>query len=176
MNAGGKFGAIGDVVDAVALLDEAGELRVYTSDELRFGYRETNIPDPIVLWAAFRLQQVDPVALRARVMEIMNYKKGTQPLAENSAGCMFRNPTPPGGERTSAGKLIDEAGLKGLKVGGASISPRHGNFVTVERGTRTADVLELVRRVQARVKETHGVELVREVVFWSRGGGDGESR
>jgi UDP-N-acetylmuramate dehydrogenase len=89
---------------------------------------------------------------------------------------MFRNPTPPGGERTSAGKLIDEAGLKGLKVGGASISPRHGNFVTVERGTRTADVLELVRRVQARVKETHGVELVREVVFWSRGGGDGESR
>jgi UDP-N-acetylmuramate dehydrogenase len=176
MNAGGRYGATGDSVHSVGCLSRSGEIRVYPASELRFGYRETNIPDPIVLWAAFRLQQVDPVALRARVMEIMNYKKGTQPLAESSAGCMFRNPTPPGGERTSAGRLIDEAGLKGLKVGGASISPRHGNFVTVERGTRTADVLELVRRVQARVKETHGVELVREVVFWSRGGGDGESR
>ncbi len=172
MNAGGRYGATGDTVHSVGCLSRSGELRVYPASELRFGYRETNIPDPIVLWAAFRLQQVDPVALRTRVMEIMNYKKSTQPLAENSAGCMFRNPTLASGERTSAGKLIDEAGLKGTKVGGASISPRHGNFVTVERGARTADVLELVRRVQVRVRETHGVDLVREVVHWSRTGGD----
>jgi UDP-N-acetylmuramate dehydrogenase len=173
MNAGGRYGATGDTVHSVGCLSRSGEIRVYPASELRFGYRETNIPDPIVLWAAFRLQQVDPVALRDRVMEIMNYKKSTQPLAENSAGCMFRNPTLPGGERTSAGRLIDEAGLKGTTVGGAAISMRHGNFVTVERGTRTADVLELVRRVQVQVREVHGVELVREVVFWSREGGDG---
>jgi len=173
MNAGGRYGATGDTVHSIGCLARSGEIRVYPASELRFGYRETNIPDPIVLWAAFRLRQVDPVALRDRVKEIMAYKSSTQPLAEHSAGCMFRNPTLPGGERTSAGRLIDEAGLKGTTVGGAAISMRHGNFVTVERGTRTADVLELVRRVQVQVREVHGVELVREVVFWSREGGDG---
>jgi len=170
MNAGGRYGATGDTLHSVGCLSRTGELKAYPASELRFGYRETNIPDPIILWAAFRLEQVDPVALRQRVLEIMAYKKSTQPLAEHSAGCMFRNPTLPGGERTSAGKLIDEAGLKGLAVGGASISMRHGNFVTVAPGSRTADVLELVRQVEARVFDRHGVRLHREVVVWSRGG------
>ena len=77
MNAGGKFGAIGDVVDAVAMIGTDGELRVYTADELRFGYRESNLPEGIVVWASLRVQADDPVACRKRVLDIFAYKKST---------------------------------------------------------------------------------------------------
>ena len=184
MNAGGKFGAIGDVVDAVALLDESGELRVYTADELRFGYRETNLPAGTVVWAALRVQEDDPVACRARVMEIFKYKKSTQPMGAASAGCMFRNPMMPGGARESAGKLIDLAGLKGLRVGSAFVSETHGNFLAFDRGSggspgsgpsRTDDMRRLIEAVQAGVEKRFGVRLATEVVYWRRGEVDSHS-
>ncbi|MBL9149035.1 MAG: UDP-N-acetylmuramate dehydrogenase [Phycisphaerae bacterium] len=172
MNAGGAYGAIGDAIHSIGCVSETGEMRVYPASELAFGYRSTNIPDPIIVWAAFRLQDTDPVALRKRVMEIFNFKKSTQPLADHSAGCMFKNPTDPkSGERVSAGKLIDLAGLKGASVHGAEVSERHGNFVTVKPGTPARDVVELVRQVKARVHAVHGIDLHCEVVYWSRGGG-----
>jgi UDP-N-acetylmuramate dehydrogenase len=175
MNAGGKFGAIGDVVDAVALLDEAGELRVYTSDELRFGYRETNIPAGTVVWAALRVSEDDPVKCRERVMEIFKYKKSTQPMGAASAGCMFRNPLLADGTRESAGRLIDLAGLKGLRVGSALVSETHGNFLAFDRpagtgGARTDDMRRLVEQVQVAVEKRFGVRLATEVVHWRRGG------
>jgi UDP-N-acetylmuramate dehydrogenase len=174
MNAGGKFGAIGDVVDAVALLDEGGDLRVYTADQLRFGYRETNIPEGIVVWAALRVHEDDPVACRARVMEIFRYKKSTQPMGASSAGCMFRNPLLPTGSRESAGKLIDLAGLKGLRVGCAVVSETHGNFLAFERASssdiaRTDDMRRLIKHVQEGVEKKFGVRLATEVVYWRRG-------
>ncbi|MEY3143166.1 MAG: UDP-N-acetylenolpyruvoylglucosamine reductase [Planctomycetota bacterium] len=174
MNAGGKFGSIGDVVDAVALLDEGGELRVYTADQLRFGYRETNLPEGIVVWAALRVQEDDPVACRSRVKEIFNYKKSTQPMGAASAGCMFRNPLMPGGARESAGKLIDLAGLKGLRVGNAVVSTTHGNFLAFDQPSgpgqaRTDDMRRLIEQVQDSVEKRFGVRLVTEVVYWRRG-------
>jgi UDP-N-acetylmuramate dehydrogenase len=174
MNAGGKFGAIGDVVDAVALLDDAGELRVYTAAELRFGYRETNLPSGIVAWAALRVEEDDPVACRARVMEIFKYKKSTQPMGAASAGCMFRNPLMPDGTRESAGKLIDLAGLKGLRVGSAVVSTTHGNFLAFDRPSgsavaRTDDMRRLIEQVQSGVERRFGVVLATEVVQWRRG-------
>lgn len=169
MNAGGAFGAIGDRIHSVGCLSESGELRVYPASELRFGYRSSNLPDPVILWAAFRLDETDPVALRERVKEIFAYKKSTQPLADHSAGCMFRNPTDAAtGERVSAGKLVDEAGLKGRAVGGAEVSHRHGNFITVQPGTRTRDVVELVRQIKERVKISAGIDLHCEVAYWGR--------
>ncbi len=172
MNAGGAFGAIGDAVHSIGCLSEQGDLRVYPASEILFGYRETNIRDPIILWAAFRLAETDPVALRERVKEIFAYKKSTQPLADHSAGCMFKNPTDtrPGssGERVSAGKLVDLAGLKGLTVGGAYVSQQHGNFIAVRSGARAADIVELVRLVKERVRDAHGIDLHTEVVYWSR--------
>ncbi len=173
MNAGGAYGAIGDAVHAVGCLSESGEMRVYPASQLVFGYRETNIPDPIVVWAAFRLEETDPVALRERVKEIFAYKKSTQPLEEHSAGCMFKNPLDPAGDpkalkRVSAGKLIDLAGLKGLSVGGAAVSERHGNFVTTKSGTKAREVVELVRQVKATVRNVHGVDLHCEVAYWGR--------
>lgn len=174
MNAGGKFGAIGDVVDAVALVDDAGELRVYTSDQLRFGYRETNLPEGIVVWASLRVQEDDPVACRARVKEIFNYKKSTQPMGAASAGCMFRNPVMPNGARESAGKLIDLAGLKGLRVGSAVVSESHGNFLAFDRPSSAAiattdDMRRLIEQVQDGVERRFGVRLATEVVYWRRG-------
>jgi UDP-N-acetylmuramate dehydrogenase len=173
MNAGGKFGAIGDAVDAVAVLGADGEQRVFTASELRFGYRESNLPAGIVLWASLRVAEDDPIACRERVKEIFAYKKSTQPMAAHSAGCMFRNPVMPDGSRVSAGKLIDLAGLKGTRVGCAFVSAEHGNFIAIDRKAgapaRTDDLRELVDLIKSRVLDGAKVELQTEVVFWRRG-------
>ena len=169
MNAGGAFGEIGDAVHAVACLDARGDVKVYPASELRFEYRRTNIIDPVVLWAAFKVEPTDPIALRTRIKEIAAYKKRTQPLAEKSAGCMFRNPDDPStGERISAGKLIDQAGLKGLRLRTAEVSSRHANFITIDRGGKARDAIELGDLVRRRVFDACGIELQREVVVWRR--------
>jgi UDP-N-acetylmuramate dehydrogenase len=169
MNAGGKFGAIGDVVDAVAVVAVDGELSVLTRDSLHFAYRETSIPKGSIVWASFRVESDDPIACRARVLEIFAYKKSTQPMSAASAGCMFRNPVMPNGTMESAGRLIDRAGMKGARVGGAFVSDAHGNFLAVDRGARTDDLRALIEKVQAAVSVNSGVELATEVVFWRRG-------
>src|SRR5690606_34518042 len=126
----------------------------------------------------------DPAAIRARLKDVMAYKKGSQPMAENSAGCCFKNftldrdfeATRPGGERVAlgagdrvpAGLLIDLAGCKGLSVGGATVSARHANFIVTAAGARARDVIELMGEVKRRVREAFGIELEPEVVVWSR--------
>lgn len=174
MNAGGKFGAIGDAVDAVAVIGTDGQLRVYSREEIHFGYRHTSLPAGIVAWVVFRVSEDDPVACRQRVLEIFAYKKSTQPMGAASAGCMFRNPLMPDGTRESAGKLIDLAGLKGLRVGSAVVSTTHGNFLAFDQpsgsgGAKTDDMRRLVEQVQAAVEKRFGVLLATEVVQWRRG-------
>ncbi|MHC4992071.1 MAG: UDP-N-acetylmuramate dehydrogenase [Planctomycetota bacterium] len=169
MNAGGRFGAISDNLRSVTCVTKNGDLVTYPISELRFDYRRTNIPDPIIVSAVFALTAGDPVALRERVKEIFQYKKASQPLAEHSAGCAFRNPIDPVLEqRVSAGRLIEEAGLKGEHVGGASISRQHANFIVTEPGATASDVLELMELVRQRVFDHCGLELEREVVVWER--------
>ena len=172
MNAGGKFGAIGDVVEMVTVLDAGGTERVFTAAQAAFTYRHANLPNGLVLHADFRLVPGDPEALRLRVRDIMAYKKGSQPMAAHSAGCMFRNPTLPSGERVSAGMLIDRSGLKGTVEGSAMVSREHANFLFVPNpsgGGRATDVLRLVDRVVAQVQQSQGVTLQTEVVIWRRG-------
>ena len=170
MNAGGAFGSIGDSVEAVACMARNGEVKVYPQSELSFEYRHTNIPNGIILWAVFRVTPTDPIALRSKVKEYFSYKKSTQPLGEKTAGCMFRNPTLPGEEEpTSAGKLIDQAGLKGLRIGSAQVSPLHANFITIDRNGRADDAIALAEEVARRMHEEAGMELHREVVVWRRG-------
>jgi UDP-N-acetylmuramate dehydrogenase len=170
MNAGGAFGDIGSAVRSVTCLSSAGEQVTYAAPELRFDYRSTNIPDPVILWAVLGLAPGDPVALRARVKEVFAFKKSTQPLADHSAGCAFKNPWDPTLERrVPAGRLIDEAGLKGLTIGGAAVSRHHANFIVVQPGATAADVLALMDEVRRRVFDHAGLELEREVVVWRRG-------
>jgi UDP-N-acetylmuramate dehydrogenase len=165
MNAGGRYGATGDYVAEVVCLNQAGRMRVYTRKDLTFGYRRTNITEPVILNATFELTREDPTTLRDRVKEIYAYKKSTQPLAENSAGCAFKNP-PADVSAKGAGQLIDEAGLKGLRIGGAEVSHRHANFIVLHTGGAADDVLRLIRTVTRRVQEATGVLLEREVVVW----------
>ncbi len=170
MNAGGKYGAIGDAVHSVAVVTWRGEEQIYPRNEIAFDYRHSGIPDGVIAWSIFTLSPADPVELRQRVREISAYKASVQPLAANSAGCMFKNPLDAAtGARVSAGKLIDQAGLKGLRVGGAEVSNQHGNFLTADPQARAADLMSLADQVADKVKERLGVRLEREVVFWKRG-------
>jgi len=170
MNAGGAYGSIGDAVESVTCLTRTGEKVSYPASEIKFGYRGTNIPDPIVLSATFRLTPTDPIALRDRVKEIFGYKKSTQPLADHSAGCTFKNPIDPVTEqRVPAGKLIDETGLKGLAIGGATVSDRHANFIVTKPGATADDVLRLIEVIKQRVFEAKGIELKEEIAVWKRG-------
>ncbi len=169
MNAGGAYGCIGDAVEAVTCLTRDGEIVTYPRAELHFGYRKTNIPDPIVLSVVFNVTPGDPVEVRQRIKEIFAYKKSTQPLADHSAGCTFKNPIDPVSEqRVPAGKLIDEAGLKRMTVGGASVSPHHANFIVTQPGAKADDVLRLLQQVKERVLAHSGIELEEEVVIWKR--------
>lgn len=178
MNAGGRFGAIGDVTASVRLMQASGVVRDLPARSIRFDYRHTSMPSGIVVRADFQLQPGDQEPIRARLKEIMAYKSGSQPMAAHSAGCMFRNPTLASGERVSAGMLIDRSGLKGLTEGTATVSTEHANFLFVPepRGGRATDVLRLVTRVIERVREAQGVELQTEVVIWRRGDRTGAIR
>lgn len=170
MNAGGAYGDMAQVVHSVCAMSRHGDLSVYPAAELGFGYRRSLLPpDSIVIWAALSLRPGDPAKIRDQLLEVFAYKSRTQPMADHSAGCMFRNPTDPAtNERVSAGKLIDEAGLKGESEGGAFVSERHGNFIGVKPQATASDVLRLVERIRTRVHDRCGIRLEREVVVWSR--------
>ena len=164
MNAGGRFGQIADVVRDVTIIDEAGNLRTLSHDEVGFSYRRTRLGDATVVGATLALQPVDPGPLRERFLEIMQYKKASQPpMGDKSAGCIFKNP--PG---QSAGALIDRAGLKGRSVNGAYVSEKHANFIMAREGGTARDVLTLIGIVRREVAERFGVELELEIEVWDR--------
>lgn len=168
MNAGGKFGCISESIESITCLTSTGELTTHYVRDVGFGYRESRISEPIVLSATFLLQPCDPVPLRAKVKEIFAWKRARQPLADSSAGCAFKNPLLSDGSRMSAGKLIDNAGLKGLSVGGASISRQHANFIVTEPSATARHVMELMQKVSERVSDKTQIKLQPEVVIWSR--------
>ncbi len=161
MNAGGTFGDIGSTVAEVTVMDSFGQVFTRQRDDLVFSYRRSNINAKIILDALFELTPENPDRLAQRVKEIWMYKRNTQPLKDNSAGCIFRNP-----DGLSAGKLIDEAGLKGSVVGGAEISQHHANFIVARHGASSADVLALMELARKTVRDKTGIELESEVVIW----------
>lgn len=164
MNCGGKYGQIGDRVASVLCLSESGDLVAHPAGDIEFGYRSTSLDEPLVLQATFALDEDDPAALRDRVKEIFAWKKSTQPLAEHSAGCAFKNPVDQSDK--GAGQLIDEAGLKGFSVGLAEVSQRHANFLVMRPGGTSTDLIRLLRAVKQRVAEQTGITLTEEVVIW----------
>lgn len=167
MNAGGKYGEIGAAVASVAMIDLDGQERHLAADDVGFSYRETSLPPGVVVGVQFELTPGNPAALRSRLKEVMAEKSACQPLKDHTGGCAFKNPVVDG-ERVSAGRLIDRAGLKGASIGGAAVSARHANFITTAPGSRASDVLELMETVRCRVFEAFGVHLERELVVWER--------
>ena len=162
MNAGGKFGDIGAVVTRVGVMDATGTVFDRLKDDLVFDYRWTNISAKFILNATFELDQDDPERIMRRVKEIWMYKRNSQPLNTKNAGCIFKNP-----RGLSAGALIDQAGLKGMRVGGAEVSEKHANFVIAHSGATADDVLKLVNIIREKVFEKEGIRLESEVQIWS---------
>lgn len=160
-NAGGRFGEIADVVRSVRTLDRTGFVEVLSREQIGFAYRHSTLADRIILSATLDLRRDDPAATRSRFNECLAYKLRTQPLSDKSAGCIFKNPT-----GASAGKLIDQAGLKGTIRGAARVSERHANFIVAERGATATDVLQLIDVVRDRVRRTFDTELELEIDVW----------
>jgi UDP-N-acetylmuramate dehydrogenase len=161
MNAGAYGGEIKGVLqEALILFPEEG-IRRLTAEELDLSYRHsllTDRPEAVVLQAEFRLTPGDPAAIRTQMEDLMARRKASQPLEYPSAGSTFKRPA-----GHYAGALIQEAGLKGLRAGGAQVSEKHAGFVINTGGATCADVRELITRVQRAVLETSGVLLEPEV-------------
>lgn len=160
-NSGGRHGDIGELVRSVDVLTHAGEIVERKDDELTFAYRSSSITDLVVLSVTVELRPDESEDLTNRMKKIWIMKRATQPMADQSAGCIFRNP-----RGLSAGALIEQCGLKDLSVGKARISDRHANFVVTEAGATSAEVQSLVNKVKAAVSEKFGVELELEIRQW----------
>lgn len=162
MNAGGRWGSIGDLVRSVVVVDGSGVRKAVEAAGLRFEYRRSNVGSRIVTSATLAFTPSDPRETWKRYLEIWNAKYATQPpVSERSAGCIFKNP--PG---ESAGALIDRAGLKGARHGGAEVSRQHANFIIAQGPATAADILALIEIVRETVERVCAVRLELEVEVW----------
>ncbi len=161
----GSFGvSVGDRLAAIVVFEAGGRSRTIPVAQLGVGYRRTDVPDGSVIEAVeLTLSEDTPGSTLARQQEMLERKWKTQPCGMRSAGCIFRNP--PG---QWAGKLIDTAGLKGTRIGGAVVSDRHADFILNDRGAVAEDVEELIEVVRARVMDTDGIELELEIEIIGR--------
>jgi len=160
-NAGAHGGDIGQWTSQATVITQAGEVLQRGRDDLVFEYRQSSLDELVILEAEFQLEEDDPRELARRMQKHWIVKKASQPMGHQSAGCVFRNP-----RGASAGELIDEAGLKGTRIGGAVVSDRHANFIVAEPECTSQDVLRLIDLVRAQVHERLGVELERELEVW----------
>ncbi len=168
-NAGAHGAEMRDVIEEVEIYDD-GACRSFTADACGFAYRESRFKHSaeIVLGATLRLARGDRSEIAARVDAHQAQRRATQPLAEQNAGSVFRNP--PGDH---AGRLIEAAGLKGFRHGSAQVSTLHANFMLADAGGRAADVRALGDHVQQVVAERFGVRLDYEIEFvgdWTQAG------
>lgn len=160
MNAGAHGGELADVLETIALfrLDD-GRMDQVAAADAGFEYRRSGLPaDGVVVGATARLRPADPADIRGAMDAAREWRRRTQPVAEPNCGSVFKNP--PGDH---AARLIDEAGGKGLSVGGASVSTKHANFIVASEGTRAADVLRLIHEIQELVSARSGIRLEPEV-------------
>lgn len=163
MNAGAFEHAIGEALHSITCISERGELREMAHREIGFVYRTTRLPgEPGERWlicrGAFLLQRDDRQTLTARCRDIVACRRQKQPVGVGSAGSSFKNP-----EGDFAGRLIEQAGLKGLSRGGAMVSPKHANFIVNTGGAEPEDIVALMQEVRDRVFTHSGVLLEPEV-------------
>lgn len=158
MNAGAMGSATFDRLVKLRTVDRGGNVRERLKAEIQVGYRHCPLlHEEIALGAWFEGVPDDPERIRER-MDVFNRKRWESQPPQPSAGCIFKNPA-----EGSAGKWIDELGLKGMRVGGASVSQVHGNFIVNDKGARASEVLELIEKVRQEVRSARGVELQTEV-------------
>jgi UDP-N-acetylmuramate dehydrogenase len=175
-NAGAHEADVAGVLESARVLAADGTETIVPAAELGLAYRDSRFkhadptagadaPRDVVVDATFRLTAADPDTIQARLDDIRRWRQAHQPIGSPSAGSVFRNP-----EGDSAGRLIDAAGLKGLRIGGAVVSEKHANFIVNDQKGSASDVRHLAERVRAEVLARYGVALEFEVEFvgdWS---------
>jgi UDP-N-acetylmuramate dehydrogenase len=160
MNAGAHGRETKDVLIGARAVDRNGNIHVLTLADMGFTYRHAGVPTDFILTEAlFQGTRGDPAAIVREMEEVADYREKNQPIRERTGGSTFKNP--PGG---SAWKLIDEAGCRGLRIGGAKVSDMHCNFLINEGGATGEDIERLGETVRARVKARSGVTLQWEII------------
>lgn len=155
----GSFGMeIADVIESIALMDLKGNISIINRKDVGFRYRGSEIPEGFILSAIIRLKRDDPKEVAKRIKSFHDEKREKQPLTSWSAGCVFKNP-----EGLKAGKLIDEAGCKGMKKGDIEVSMKHANFFINRGNGKASDFLSLMDEVKTRVFSYFGIELEPEI-------------
>jgi len=160
-NVGTHGGDIGQWTSEVTVVTRAGEVLVRGRDELDFGYRQSGLDEPVILAARLDLEAEDPRELARRLQKQWIVRKASQPMGHQCAGCVFRNP-----RGASAGDLVEQAGLKGTRIGGAVVSDRHANFIVAEPEATSSDVLRLIELIRGQVRDRLGVHLELELEIW----------
>jgi UDP-N-acetylenolpyruvoylglucosamine reductase len=161
MNAG-AYGSDWQAVMLDALVIDATGARTVTPVELELGYRRSNLrPGEVVAQVRLRLTPRDPEEIKAEVATLLAQRKTTQPTTKRTFGSVFKNPE----HELGAGRMLEGCGLKGYRIGGALISPRHANFIENAGGATSADALALMAEARRRAREQFGVELEHEVQF-----------
>lgn len=168
MNAGTSSGSISDVLDSVNIMLSTGTMLKIKREELDFSYRKlswdknftkSHREEPIIIDGCFRLLQSDPAELKKEAWALLKKRKDNQPTGTASAGCFFKNP--PSGK--TAGQLIDMAGLKGTRIGGAEVSTKHANFIVNTGAASASDILALMQLIQETVFKKFNIRLEPEV-------------
>jgi UDP-N-acetylmuramate dehydrogenase len=157
MNAGTHLGEMKDCLQAIQLINLEGHVAVYSASVLTFSYRRASVPEGIVAGAWLQLMRSEKMKVESATKSYLQYRKNTQPLTKPNSGSVFKNPS-----KTSAGKLIEEAGLKGLKIGDAQVSPKHANFIVNLGNARATDTMLLIKKIQQDVFHRTGLMLELE--------------
>ena len=157
-NAGSKDEWIGNAVGSVEAIDGTGKVTVIPKENIKFGYRCSGLNNIILLKARLNLKKSLKNDIFTKVERYFSAREQSQPLGSWNAGCVFKNP-----DGESAGRLIDQCGLKGLRFGGAKVSEKHANFILNIENAKASDVLELVRIIRAKVLEKFKIKLELEI-------------
>jgi UDP-N-acetylmuramate dehydrogenase len=160
MNAGAWGKGIGSKLYSVKIIDRSGRIRELDRSEMRFGYRKSSLQESgaVIVGAILKLRRGKKKRIRDKIKEYIAIRKNSQPLGIPNAGSIFKNP--PG---NFAGKLIEEAGLKGLRIGDAQVSTKHANFIVNLGDASARDIIRLITRVQKTVKDKFNIKLEPEL-------------
>lgn len=160
-NVGAHGGDIGQWVKEVTVLDSTGEISVRDRTQLVFGYRRSSLDDLVILQAKFELEPEDPHELARRLQKLWIVRKAAQPMGHQASVRVFRDP-----RGTTAAEVIEAAGLKGTRIGGAVVSERNANFIVTEPDCTTTDILRLIDTIRGHVLNRLGVSLELDLEIW----------
>lgn len=160
-NSGTRGGSIGQWTAQANVMNRSGEILTRERDDLRFSYRQSSLDELVILSARFELEAEDPHELTKRMQKLWILKRSHQPLTNQDAGTVFKNPS-----GMEAAELIEQAGLKGARVGEAEVSERNANFVVAGAGATSDDVLRLIELIRSGVSDRTGVDLDLQLNIW----------